>query len=1519
MDGQHVLMIGHNARHRTTEIPPSTSASEDELPTGRSKAETRRSQSPSAEASTSGAYPTSPPPQSTPSSLAPPTVKEAAALRHVQSPPMPSPSEPATKSDAHIGGLNGLQSALNALHACASIFPPLQSAVGALISCLDVFEGASKNRKEYEAIATELKTLSLSLAQHIKQSNSTRMSDCVTNVAFSIEQQAKTIIAKQKRGTGRALLEESKDEEEIIGQYRRIEALFRQLQTDANLSTWSIANEHLVNTRLEGLAPAKLASYDSILSTEINRRTCTDGTRTAVLSTLGEWSHDASAPDLYWMDGMAGTGKTTIACSFSKILEGRKQLAASFFCTRSSPECRQVGRIIPTIAYQLARYSIPFQGALCEILGNEPDIGTKNVVKQVERLLKEPLDKVKNAIPDNLVVAIDALDECEDRHGVRLVLDLLFKVAPSIPLKFFVTSRPEPGIYSKMVSQNPRSRTVLHLHEIEKSLVKADIELYLNEELNFMSPTNQQIEQLVERSGNLFIYAATLVRYIQPTIYSIDPQRRLELVLAMTPQSMDQYAEVDLLYTVVLQSALGEKHLNAGEVEDMRLVLQTVLCVQEPVNIDTLAILAGISSPRQALSALQPLRSVIHFSEDSGTVSALHASFPDYMFNQARSGLFFCDRAEHNQLLAQRCFEVMKSQLRFNICNLESSYVPDSEVADLKIRIEKAISPTLWYTSLYWGDHLRLAASSSALCVMVEDFLSVRLLFWMEVLNLKKSIGLGAQILMKAKLWLQDGSASSDVTHYCNDAHGFVTSYAANPVSQSTPHIYISSLPLLPRSSSVFKHYWGRTRNMINLKGSGIEHREMAALATWVLGSAVRSITYSLDGSRVAYGCKDGSIGIRNIYDGSIIVDPFKAHTDAITSVAFSSDGSRLVSSSVDGTIHVWHAEDGTLAPGPFNGHDGTIASVAFSPDGLHVVSGSTDRTVRVWRAIDGAAVGHPFHGHTRAVWTVAVSPNGMHIASGSTDCTLRVWNLADGALVSGPLRGHTSTIWSVGFSPDGALIASGSEDKTIRLWDAGNGTPVASPLEGHTSGINSIAFSRDSQRLVSGGDDLIIIVWSVANRTLIAGPFKGHSDIIRSVGFLPDATRVISGASDRTIRVWNTHSNILVPPPSEGHTGGVWSVAFSPDGSRVTSGSTDTEICLWNAHDGKLIAAPFKGHTGKIWSVAFSPNGEHIASGSSDCKIRMWNAQNGTPGAKPFFDHSEVVNSIAFSPDGTRLVSGSNDGGVRVQSFPDGELVAGPLRGHTGAIMSVAFSPDGTRITSGSRDNTTRVWDSSKGTLITNPFHGHTDWVMSVAFSPDGLCVASGSRDHTIRVWRAADGDLVAGPFKGHTDVVRSIAYSPDGKWVASASYDRNVRLWNLQNVQLIFNPLYGHTWWVTSIAFSPDGTQLVSGSNDHSIRMWDIRDYQQTTPSSSSPNHSSSLPAANRLQSTVHSDWGVRDDGWIISADSGLLFWAPPEIRRSLLTPRCTFIISRDGMTEIDMAQALLGERWHECYVSE
>lgn len=507
------------------------------------------------------------------------------------------------------------------------------------------------------------------------------------------------------------------------------------------------------------MSPAKAANYDSVVPANVVRNECTENTRTDVLAGMNAWSEDPAAAKVYWLNGMAGTGKTTIACSLSAALAERKQLGASFFCTRVLEECRDAARIIPTIVYQLARYSRPFQQALCKVLENDPDAGRKKIPFQFKRLLKEPLLAIQAAVPSNVVVVIDALDECDQDQSVRTLLDTLFLHAADLPIKFFVASRPEPEILDGMLSRGEAARSVLHLHEIERSSVQADIHIYLRKELAFMSPVEDELKQLVQLADNLFIYAATVVRYIRFRKKSVNPQERLRAVLAThsdpnriyTPNRM--YAELDELYRTILEGALDEEGLERAEVGRVRLVLWSAVCVREPVTVPTLAMLAGLGD-ENTQAVLQSLRSVLHISEASNLVTTLHASFPDFVLTRERSQHFFCDRVSHASLLATRCFEVMKNELRFNICKLGSSFIPDAAVTDLNDRMEKYISQSLSYACQYWGDHLSVSTPSDRLCVLLEDFLSNRLLFWMEVLNLTKPKNPGGITLQKIQSWL---------------------------------------------------------------------------------------------------------------------------------------------------------------------------------------------------------------------------------------------------------------------------------------------------------------------------------------------------------------------------------------------------------------------------------------------------------------------------------------------------------------------------------------------------------------------------------------------------------------------------------------------------------------------------------------------------------------------------------------------------------------------------------------------
>ncbi|CUA77950.1 Transcription initiation factor TFIID subunit 5 [Rhizoctonia solani] len=1233
-----------------------------------------------------------------------------------------SVSEPADKGTNAMNEIwASLRVSLQGLGSVSRVLPHLASAANILLECFDGLETATRNRSDYEDLARELTSLLESLEAHTKTTGAPSMTKCISGITIEIKQQAEEI-AKMKTNDapGKFRIAET-HEENVLRYYRRTQSLFRQLQTNLSMSTWSMTNAQLVKTSLEALNPVKQAAYDSALSSTIGRRSCTEGTRINILSDLNNWARDSSGPSIFWMNGMAGTGKTTIACTFSQDLEQDKRLAASFFCTRTTAECRDVTRIIPTIAYQLARYCIPFQSSLCEVLSEEPDLGSKHVQKQFERLLRDPLLQSADAMPDHLVVIIDALDECEDHTGVELILDLLFQHAQTFRLKIYVTSRPEPEIYNRMALHS-HAREVIHLHEIEKWLVQADIELYLRAELAVVSPSASEIEELVERSGALFIYAATLVRYIKSGKQLTDPHERLRSVLIMAHETTKHHAQIDALYTAILKSALNDDELEAGETNDIWVVLRTVLFAQEPISIETIATLSGIDNPRRVSLAIQLLRSVLHQSEQTGVVSTLHTSFPDFMFSHERSGEYFCDTVENSQALAKRCFLVMQDQLRFNICELETSFIPDTAVNGIEGRIKEKIPPPLAYACRYWGSHLALASKSEALLKVLNDFVYQRLLFWMEVMNLRRETGTYLATLVMAKQWLnQPGPTSPELVIQVEDARNFVTSFAGSPVSQSTPHIYISSLPLCPRSSSVYQNYWKRTRGLLELKGSLIERREVAALATLNLGSVVVSIAYSPDGARVAAGCLDHTVRIMNAHDGTPLLDPLHGHTDSVRSVAFSPDGKLVASGSDDHTVRVWNAYTGAPTTGPLEAHENLVASISFLPDGMQIVSGSWDHTICIWDAYNGT-------------------------------------------LLRGPLAEHESDVNSVVFSPNGALIASASNDRTIRLWNTHDGTPATSPLKGHTGHVRSVAFTPDGHRLVSGSNDTTIHVWNTSDGSLITSPFQGHAEPVTSVAVSPDGTRVASGSWDRTVRVWNIDDGSLVAGPFVGHTNLIYSVAFSPDGTRVISGSYDQTIRVWNVRDGLLpLPVPFEAHINLVKSVSLPDNNTRILS-RSDYSVWAWDI---TPeGIVPSLSDQKLdTHPPQMQSSNTYSLTFTTDHYIEARSKTDGSLVAGPLCGHTDEIISSAFSADSRYLVTGSKDRTICVWDLKKAELVGVPFRGHARDVTSVALSPDASRVVSCSDswyDETVRIW-SMHCAMIPAPAPPNSSTEQSLHHSPD------------------------------------------------------------------------------------------------------------------------------------------------------------
>ncbi|CAE6431158.1 unnamed protein product, partial [Rhizoctonia solani] len=496
-----------------------------------------------------------------------------------------TPNENAAGGPLHEGSestWDRLSKSLGILERSLELFPPLKSAVGALAGCLEIVKVAASNRADYEELADEFQSMANTLSGYASKLESEKGNGSVANIVQCIQSHIADIKQYKEQGSIQRLRGATNHQEDVIKRYRQIERLFRQLQCDITMRAQDQVKKQLEITLLRGMLPVDDARYNSSYSMTIKRGGCTPETRQRVQQTLQEWAVDPTSSKIYWMNGMAGTGKTTIAYSFCEWLEQTNRLGASFFCSRISATCRSLNRVVPTLAYQLARYSPAFCSTLCAALNSNPDAASLNVGQQFEKLVYHPMIEAKTAIPDGVVIVVDALDECDDAFSVRLLLDVLLNSTNDLPLKFFVLSRPEYVIRDRMMAKDGTTRSIMHLHDIEESIVKEDIKKYLTEALGSMSnpPSLEQIETLAQRAGTLFIYAATMVRYIHPKVIAVNSSARLKVMLEATKpherKGDNKYRELDRLYATVLEAAFNED-LDADEKGHIQHVLWTTI------------------------------------------------------------------------------------------------------------------------------------------------------------------------------------------------------------------------------------------------------------------------------------------------------------------------------------------------------------------------------------------------------------------------------------------------------------------------------------------------------------------------------------------------------------------------------------------------------------------------------------------------------------------------------------------------------------------------------------------------------------------------------------------------------------------------------------------------------------------------------------------------------------------------------------------------------------------------------
>ncbi|KAK4096622.1 hypothetical protein N658DRAFT_519096 [Parathielavia hyrcaniae] len=534
-----------------------------------------------------------------------------------------------------------------------------------------------------------------------------------------------------------------------------------------NYSNSHSAIAHQEYPKSDFLPTADDAAFDS--NAEEHNAQCHPDTRTELLGQIQEWANDPQAESIFWLNGMAGTGKSTISRTVAQSFGDQRLLGASFFFKRGEGDRGKATLFFTTIASQLVCKVPALAAFVREAIDANPSVARKALRDQFEKLILQPLGRVHHAMA--ITIVVDALDECDGDKDVKAIISLLAqaKTLISVRLRVFITSRPELPI--RLGFKNVRGKYQdVALHQIPEPIVERDISAFLGHELARIRdeynsealegldlpldwPDEHVIRTLAQMAVPLFIFAATVCRFVEDSAWS-NPAGQLEKVLQYQKKTHDsELDKLDATYLPVLNQLIDGRTNDTQRsrlLADFRDVVGPIVLLAQPLTVSSLAQLLNFS--REAIyGRLNSLHSVLSIpSKIDSPVRLFHLSFRDFLVDPTkRAKEFWIDESKHHRTLTDRCIQLMHQHLKRDICGLQ---VPGKLRSEVDQRtIDAALPPEVQYACQYWVHHLKESKGSIRDGGPVHSFLTNHLLDWLEALSLlgrvSESVGMVDDLL----------------------------------------------------------------------------------------------------------------------------------------------------------------------------------------------------------------------------------------------------------------------------------------------------------------------------------------------------------------------------------------------------------------------------------------------------------------------------------------------------------------------------------------------------------------------------------------------------------------------------------------------------------------------------------------------------------------------------------------------------------------------------------------------------
>lgn len=364
-------------------------------------------------------------------------------------------------------------------------------------------------------------------------------------------------------------------------------------------------------------------------------------------------------------------------------------------------------------------------------MGQRNEGEVKALEEAYMRYLESMEASLLNALTYPPVIAIDALDECSERERHIVLRSLLRSISTCHSCKLLLTCRPESDIHEDLQAHKDVICQPAYSLLSDANDPNHDISIYTNVHLgNILNPS--QISRFIERANGLFIWAATAAEFLTSSRGLV--KNRFNMLLTSSPQESPLMS----LYREILTSTA---HQFFDEHDTLKKILQAIAVACEPLPVQIIEELLGITQEDDGVveTMVSALRSVLSSSAEGGGVYALHSTFIEYLRSGSLPENLGFSVEDAHALLANGCFRTLKSQLRYNICDMvkpNASTLLNSDVLDLKKPIQANITPTLHYAAIHTFSHVASCLLNESIISQMRSFFQEQLLYWIEFMSM---------------------------------------------------------------------------------------------------------------------------------------------------------------------------------------------------------------------------------------------------------------------------------------------------------------------------------------------------------------------------------------------------------------------------------------------------------------------------------------------------------------------------------------------------------------------------------------------------------------------------------------------------------------------------------------------------------------------------------------------------------------------------------------------------------------